>query len=99
MTDHCAPCLSHFTHIVDLDSPGELGAMMASTGLSRVLGDQDTRVNPTRGGASREAVTTFMDELECDEVEELAAIYWPDLLLFNFSMKSVLHSSMNCSVP
>ena len=99
MTDHCAPCLSNFTHIVDLDSPGELGAMMVSTGLSRVLGDQETRVNPTRGGASREAVTTFMDELECDEVEELAAIYWPDLLLFNFSMKSVLPSSMNCSVP
>ena len=72
--------------------------MMVSTGLARVLGDQETRFNPTQGGASKEAVTTFMEELECDEVEELAAIYWPDLLLFNFSMKSVLPSSMNCSV-
>ena len=44
-------------------------------------------------------VITFMEMLECDEVEELAAIYWPDLLFFNFSMKSVLPSSMNCSVP
>ena len=98
MTDHCAPCLSNFSHIVDLDSPGELGAMMDSTGLTRLLGDKETRVNPTQGGGSREVVTTFMEELECDEVEELAAIYWPDLLLFNFSMRSVLPSSMNCSV-
>ena len=83
---------------MDLDSQGELGAMMDSTGLTRLLGDKETRVNPTQGGASREVVTTFMEELECDEVEELAAIYWPDLLLFNFSMRSVLPSSMNCSV-
>ena len=74
MTDHCAPCLSHFTHIVDLDSPGELGAMMDSTGLTRLLGDKETRVNPTQGGASREVITTFMEELECDEVKELATI-------------------------
>ena len=86
---------------MDLDREGELGAALAATGLARVLGHTEAgvdRVNPTQGGASREVVTTFMEELECDEVEDLAAIYWPDLLLFNFSMKSVLPSTMNCSV-
>ena len=39
-----------------------------------------------------------MEMLECDEVEELASVYWPDMLLFNFTMRSVLPPSMNCSV-
>ena len=98
-TDHCAPCLSNFTYIVDGDQENELAEMLRMTGLDRMLEKEDMEyiVNPTDGGSSAEVVVTYMEMLDCEEVEELVSIYLPDLVMFNFTITSVLPPSMNCT--
>ena len=69
-TDHCAPCLADFTHIVHLDEDTELAALLATTGLAALLEDGGSLVtNPTSGGSSASVVRTYMEMLECEEVE------------------------------
>ena len=69
-TDHCAPCLADFTHIVRLDEDSELAALLATTGLATLLEDGGSLVtNPTSGGSSASVVRTYMEMLECEEVE------------------------------
>ena len=69
-TDHCAPCLADFTHIVRLDEDSELPALLATTGLAALLEDGGSLVtNPTSGGSSASVVRTYMEMLECEEVE------------------------------
>ena len=69
-TDHCAPCLADFTHIVRLDEDSELAALLATTGLAALLEDGGSLVtNPTSGGSSASVVRTYMEMLECEEVE------------------------------
>ena len=72
---------------------------MRLTGLARMLEQEDMEyiVNPTDGGSSAEVVVTYMEMLDCDEVEELASIYLPDMVMFNFTITSVLPPSMNCT--
>ena len=98
-TDHCAPCLSNYTYIVDVDQENELAEMLRLTGLARMVEREDMEyiVNPTDGGSSAEVVVTYMEMLDCDEVEELASIYLPDMVMFNFTITSVLPPSMNCT--
>ena len=82
-----------------MDTLGEMRQMLDITGLSRHLGwELDMLRNPTKGGSSADLVTDFMRELECDMVEDLYRIYWPDFLLFNFTMSSVLPPDSNCSL-
>ena len=98
-TDHCSPCLTNFTFIVHMDKEGEMRRMLDLTGMSQYLDWQlDMLRNPTQGGSSADVVTDFMGELECDMVEDLYQIYWPDFLLFNFTMSFVLPPDSNCSL-
>ena len=98
-TDQCSPCLSNFTLIVDLDREGEMQDMLELTGLAKHLEWEMEMVrNPTKGGSSADVVTDYMGSLDCDLLDDLYQIYWPDFLLFNFTMASVLPSDSNCSV-
>ena len=82
-----------------MDRDGEIMELLQLTGLADHLEwDEDILRNPTQGGSSADLVTDFMGELECDMVEDLYQIYWPDFLLFNFSMNSVLPPQSNCSL-
>ena len=66
-TDHCAPCLADFTHIVQLDEDTELAALLATTGLAALLEDGGSLVtNPTSGGSSASVVRTYMEMLEVE---------------------------------
>ena len=99
-SDHCAPCLTNFTFIVDLDNRQELVDMLRITGLEVVMKEDEedmVTVNPTLGGSSSEVVMQYMEMLECQEIEDLVKIYQPDFTLFNYTINSVLPSNIECS--
>ena len=53
-----------------LDEDTELAALLATTGLAALLEDGGSLVtNPTSGGSSASVVRTYMEMLECEEVE------------------------------
>ena len=53
-----------------LDEDRELAALLATTGLAALLEDGGSLVtNPTSGGSSASVVRTYMEMLECEEVE------------------------------
>ena len=84
---------------MDLDREGEMEDMLELTGLARHLEWEVESVrNPTTGGSSADVVTDYVGSLDCDLLEDLYQIYWPDFLLFNFTMASVLPPDSNCSV-
>ena len=58
---------------MDVDQENELAEMLHMTGLARMLESEDMEyvVNPTDGGSSAEVVVTYMEMLDCEEVEEL----------------------------
>ena len=83
---------------MDLDREGEVQHMLQLTGLAKHTEWQMEMVrNPTKGGSSADLVTDYMGSLDCDLLEDLYQIYWPDFLLFNFTMASVLPTDSNCS--
>ena len=84
---------------MDLDREGEFQHMLQLTGLAKHTERQMEMVrNPTKGGSSADLVTDYMGSLDCDLLEDLYQIYWPDFLLFNFTMASVLPADSNCSL-
>ena len=87
-TDHCSPCLSNYTYIVHLEKEKEEEAVLNITGLQKLV--PSTRwMNPTRGGASEKYIEEFARNLSCDSLKGLYQRYWPDLLLFQYSMDKI----------
>ena len=82
-----------------MDKEDQMEAMLRMTGLHSMIEDVDNVdiINPTAGGSSMDVVKSYMEMLECQQIEDLVSVYLPDFVLFKFSMKSVLPDSMNCT--
>ena len=88
-TDHCCPCLSNYTYIVDLDKEGEEEEVLNITGLSQVTNGSRV-MNPTKGGGSVKVVKEYLSQLSCSTLVSLYERYWPDFVLFNYTMGEVV---------
>ena len=77
-TDHCSPCLTNFTFIVQMDTEGEMRRMLDLTGMSQYLDWQlDMLRNPTQGGSSADVVTDFIAGDITDGLMETSSGWFP----------------------
>jgi len=88
VTGHCAPCLTRFTYLVQLESEAEQRAVLAATGLSR-LTNQSVVLNPTHGPRSDSVLREYLGQLSCGTVAALYSRYYPDFILFNYTLHTV----------
>jgi hypothetical protein len=78
-----------------MDNDGEEKAVLNMTGLIQVS-DVSRVMNPTRVGSSAGMVKEYLSQLSCSNIAVLYQRYWPDFMLFQYTLADVGLENISC---
>ena len=78
-----------------MDNDGEEKAVLNMTGLIQVS-DVSRVMNPTQGGSSAGMVKEYLSQLLCTTIAALYQRYWPDFMLFQYTLADVGVEDISC---
>ena len=78
-----------------MENKGEEEAVLNMTGLIHVS-DVSRVMNPTKGGSSAGMVKEYLSKLSCSTIAALYQRYWPDFILFQYTLADVGITDKSC---
>ena len=78
-----------------MENKGEEEAVLNMTGLIHVS-DVSRVMNPTKGGSSAGMVKEYLSQLLCRTIAPLSQRYWPDFILFQYTLADVGIEDISC---
>ena len=78
-----------------MENKGEEEAVLNMTGLIHVS-DVSRVMNPTKGGSSAGMVKEYLSQLSCSTIAALYQRYWPDFILFQYTLADVGVEDISC---